>query len=205
MTPLSIHVLMSQVMQDIGAIGKDSYNRQQGFAFRGIDAVMGALHPALIKHGVFFVPEVIDRERLDFTTSKGTQMEAVHLHVKFTFYGPTGDYVSCSAWGEASDAGDKATGKAMSMALKSALLQTFCVPTEDTEDADATSVERGQHIDPMATLRSAIAAEARRIGLAVPEGVEADYARTTQGLIFTDATHAELQTYLDALRQRAAA
>lgn len=150
-----IHVLMSRVMDDIGAIGKDSLNQQQGFKFRGIDAVMQSAHRALTKHGVFFLPDVLDRERLDFTTGKGTQMEAVHLHVRFTFYGPAGDSVSCSAWGEASDAGDKATGKAMSMALKSALLQTFCVPTADTEDADATTVDRG---DPAAILREQIAA-----------------------------------------------
>jgi hypothetical protein len=29
-------------------------------------------------------------------------------------------------------------------AMKTALLETFCVPTEDTEDNDATSVERGE-------------------------------------------------------------
>ncbi len=35
--------------------------------------------------------------------------------------------------------GDKATAKAMSAAYKSAMIQTFCIPVGDTEDADAAS------------------------------------------------------------------
>ena len=42
-------------------------------------------------------------------------------------------------YGEALDAGDKATPKAMSAAYKSAILQTFCVPVADQEDVDASS------------------------------------------------------------------
>ena len=37
-----------------------------------------------------------------------------------------------TTFGEGSDAGDKATNKAMSIAYKYAAFQTFCIPTEDT-------------------------------------------------------------------------
>ena len=46
-----------------------------------------------------------------------------------------------TVYGEAMDSGDKAKNKAMSAAMKYACLQTFCVPTEGDNDADATTHE----------------------------------------------------------------
>src|SRR5690606_19364534 len=43
--------------------------------------------------------------------------------------------------GEAMDSADKATNKAMSAAYKYAAFQTFCIPTEGDNDADATTHE----------------------------------------------------------------
>jgi hypothetical protein len=43
------------------------------------------------------------------------------------------------AFGEALDAGDKATAKVMSAAYKSAMIQTFCMPVCGAEDAEASS------------------------------------------------------------------
>ena len=43
------------------------------------------------------------------------------------------------------DSGDKATNKAMSAAYKYAALQTFCIPTEGDNDADATTHEVKAH------------------------------------------------------------
>ncbi len=44
-------------------------------------------------------------------------------------------------FGEAMDRGDKATNKAMSAAYKYAAFQTFAIPTEGDNDADASSHE----------------------------------------------------------------
>jgi hypothetical protein len=43
--------------------------------------------------------------------------------------------------GEAMDSADKATNKAMSAAYKYLCIQTFCIPTEGDNDADATTHE----------------------------------------------------------------
>jgi hypothetical protein len=45
---------------------------------------------------------------------------------------------------EGLDSGDKATNKALSAALKYALIQTFSVPTEDMAEADLESPEIGR-------------------------------------------------------------
>jgi hypothetical protein len=136
-TPTVVQAL-AKVMADVGTIGKDKRNTQQGFNFRGIDDVMNALHGPLARHGVLVVPEVLERLAETRKTAKGGDMNVVHLHVRFTFHGPAGDQITGSAWGEAQDSADKSTGKAHSMALKTFLLEAFQIPTEDLDDADAT-------------------------------------------------------------------
>jgi len=136
-TPTVVQALAA-VMAEVGAVGKDRTNAQQGFRFRGIDDVMNALHGPLARHGVLVVPETLERLAETRKTAKGGDMNVVHLHVRFTFHGPAGDMVAGSAWGEAQDSADKATGKAHSMALKTFLLEAFQVPTQDLADADAT-------------------------------------------------------------------
>lgn len=131
-----IYVLMSRVMSDIGFIAKGRKNIQQGYTFRGIDDVFSALQPALIKHGVFFVPEVLKSEQIERETAKGGRLIYTILLVAYTFYAPDGSSVHTVVVGEAMDSGDKSSNKAMSAALKYAVLQIFCVPTEATDDAD---------------------------------------------------------------------
>lgn len=60
---MNIFESISRCMEEIGAVGKDSVNKQQGFKYRGIDAVMNAINPALTKNHVFVVPEVLDQQR----------------------------------------------------------------------------------------------------------------------------------------------
>jgi hypothetical protein len=132
----TVHQALAAVMAEVGAIGKDRDNDQQRFKFRGIDDVQNALHGPLAKHGVLIVPSVLERIAETRQTANQKSMNVVHLHVAFSLHGPAGDELTGSAWGEAQDSGDKATGKAHSMALKTFLLETFMVPTKDLEDAD---------------------------------------------------------------------
>ena len=137
----NIYQTIDAVMSEIGAVGKTSKNTQQGFMFRGIDAVMNAINPALVKHHLFIVPEVIDQKREERTTSKGNALIYSIVTVKYTFYAEDGSSVSAVVIGEGMDSGDKATNKAMSIAFKYACLQVFCIPTEEMVDPDQDSHE----------------------------------------------------------------
>lgn len=128
---------VNAVMSEIGAVGKTSKNAQQGFMYRGIDAVMNALQPALIKHGVFVVPEILEQAREERTNAKGTTLIYSVCKIKYTFYAEDGSSISATVIGEGMDAGDKATNKAMSIAFKYACFQVFCIPTEEMVDPDA--------------------------------------------------------------------
>ena len=137
-TPL-IYKKIIEVMADINAIGKDRRNQQQGFQFRGIDDVMNELHGSLSKCGVFVLPNVLEEARTTGKTARGGDMFYTRLKIKFGFYAEDGSHVDAVVIGEAMDTGDKASNKALSIGLKYAMLQVFCIPTEDEKDPDAVS------------------------------------------------------------------
>ena len=138
---MNIYQAINAVMKDCGAVGKDSRNPQQGYQYRGIDAVMNALNPALTKNHVFVAPEVLEQTREERQTSKGGLLIYSIVKVRYTFFAEDGSSVSAVVMGEGMDSGDKATNKAMSAAFKYALFQTFCIPTEEMIDSEIDSPE----------------------------------------------------------------
>lgn len=131
-----IYKAISKTMQDVGVVGKDDFNQMQKFKFRGIDAVMNALNPAMIKNGIFVVPQVLEQTREDRVTTKGANLIYSICRIKYTFYAEDGSFVEAITVGEGMDSGDKATNKAMAIAFKYACFQVFCIPTEEMKDPD---------------------------------------------------------------------
>lgn len=135
-TPMIYNAIID-AMGQVSAIAKGKRNSTQGFSYRGIDDVMNELHPILAKCGIFIVPTVLDEQRSTGTTSKGGNMFYTRQKIQFTFYAKDGSSIEAVVIGEAMDSGDKASNKALSVGLKYALLQVFCIPTEDDKDPDA--------------------------------------------------------------------
>lgn len=125
-------------MQDVRAIGKNQKNAAQGFMFRGIDDFMNVLHPLFAQHGIFVTSEHLDSEpqSLHATKNGGSQFKTL-MRIRFTFYALDGSSVDSIIQSEAMDAGDKGCNKALAVALKYVLMQTFLIPTEDFLDPDA--------------------------------------------------------------------
>lgn len=135
--PLSITDCLVMAAAAAGAVGKDSTNREQGFNFRGIDAVVNAVSGPLRDQGIVVVPEVRDVTRTSAPTRSGGTINVVRVIVAYHFGGPAGDWLTAVVPGEAFDSGDKATAKAMSVAFRTALLQTLTLPTDERDpDAD---------------------------------------------------------------------
>lgn len=131
-----IYAKIPLVMAEVGAVGKGRKNQQQGYSFRGIDDVYAAVQGPLAAAGVFVVPEVLDRDRQERETKNGGVLMYTILTVRHTFYAEDGSSVSCVTVGEAMDSGDKSCNKAMSAAMKYALLEVFCIPTEEPKDTE---------------------------------------------------------------------
>ena len=143
-----IYGLIGQAMRKIGAIGKTSENTQQKYKFRGIDAVYNALNPVMSELGLFVCPEILDHRREERETesmyngqTKRSVLKYSILTIKYTLYAPDGSNISCVVVGEGMDSGDKASNKAMSVALKYACFQLFMIPTEEMIDPDTESPE----------------------------------------------------------------
>lgn len=163
-TSRTVVQILVDVMRTVRAVEKDGLHETQHarFNFRGVDAVMNAVGPALRDAGVVVIPRVIRCDHSTVTIGRNnTQMGHVKVEVEYTFYGPSGDKLVGSAVGEAMDAGDKATAKAMSVAFRTYLIQSLCLPTHDS-DPDEEVYERSpqEHGQDVADARPAGPSEA---------------------------------------------
>lgn len=183
---MDIYKLIPRVMAEVGAIEKARRNEQQKYFFRGIDDVFAAFQPVLAKHQVFYVPEVLEKQVTERESASNRTLIYTTLTVMYTFYAPDGSNIRAVVVGEAMDSGDKSSNKAMSAALKYALLQIFCVPTEANEDADAHSPELAPKAKPDA-------AEAAK-------DVEASLAKALSVFGITPDSKEEAELVMDALR-----
>ena len=138
---MNIYESIAKIMEEVPAITKSDKNTTQGFAYRGIDKVMNAMQPLLAKHKVFIVPECLERNREEKTTSKGGNLIYSILKMKYRFYAEDGSFVETITVGEGMDSGDKSSNKAMAIAMKYAMFQVFCIPTEADDDPDKSTPE----------------------------------------------------------------
>lgn len=134
-----IYQAIINVMGDLGAIGKEKKNTQQGFMYRGVDDVMNALQPLFKKYGIFIVPEVLEHTREERTTKSGGNLIYSIMKIRHHFMAEDGSEVVSTTIGEGMDSADKSSNKAMAIAFKYACFQVFCIPTEEMPDPDANT------------------------------------------------------------------
>jgi hypothetical protein len=137
---MNVYQAISAVQKDLSTqgISKDRKNMQgSGYSFRGIDDVYNALAPFLAKHGLCILPRVLNRESVERQSKAGGALFYITVEVEFDLVAADGSKHTIKTFGEAMDSGDKATNKAMSAAYKYACMQSFCIPTEGDNDADA--------------------------------------------------------------------
>jgi hypothetical protein len=140
----NVYALIAAVSAEIAKTGisKDRSNLQQNYKFRGVDDVYNALAPVISKHGLVILPRVTSRDCVERQTAKGGTLFYVTVGMEFDFVSAhDGSKHTAGTFGEAMDSGDKATNKAMSAAYKYVTFQTFCIPTEGDNDADAHTHE----------------------------------------------------------------
>ena len=170
---MTIAEALAAVMTDVQAVAKTDRNDHQKFMFRGIDAVLNAVGPALRRHAVVVVPHVDEVAYDVVQTSTGKPSTACRVVVTYTFH--HGDSsLSCRVAAEAWDHGDKAAPKAMSVAFRTALLQALALPT-DEPDPDASTYERAAAPEPVDAYRDAelndLVKRAEDLGLTTGEAV----------------------------------
>lgn len=184
------------VMKDIGAVGKDQVNDRQKYKYRGIDDVMNALHPALVKNSIFILPDVLDVKREERRGREGGNLIHTLVEVNYSFVsGEDSSSQTVHIFGEAMDSGDKSLNKALSAAYKYACFQLFSIPTEEMKDSEEDTYTIG---DGPITAREAeiLRNEFKRVGR------DADKDFTKMGKKVEDLTKTEWTKYLIDMAKR---
>src|SRR5438270_872905 len=134
----AIHAISAELAN--AGIAKTHVNEADEYQYRSIDDILDRLAPLLAKHRLCVFPRALERTEAECKDEGNGSLFHVSLKVAFTLTSVNdGSSQIVKAYGEALDASDKATAKAMTAAFKSAMIQTFCIPLSGSEDPDRTS------------------------------------------------------------------
>ena len=133
--PLNLRQKLAEVRRRIGYVQKRGYNERFNYSYVTAADIAGAVGDILAELGVVLVPSL---EEISYETATGrgeaTRMARVIMGYRFCDVDSDEEVIATAA-GQGLDAGDKAPYKAMTGALKYALLQTFLLATgDDPED-----------------------------------------------------------------------
>jgi len=125
------------VMGGVERIPKNGYNDFHRYAYATEADVSDHIRKLLFEHNIFMISSVEETANRDITTRSGKNETIVRVKIKVTFYcGETGENLSFYTWGDGQDAGDKGIYKAITGAVKYALMKNFLIPTGDDPEND---------------------------------------------------------------------
>ena len=131
--PLTLLQRLNTVMAEVSYVQKDRTIDvgQRGYKVVTHDAVTAKVRTPLVKHGVFYYPHSIEREQ----SGKNTIIDMV---VRFVNVDDREDFIDVPTCGYGLDTGDTGPGKAMSYAVKYALLKALGLETGEDADNEAS-------------------------------------------------------------------
>src|SRR5271157_5496233 len=133
---LNLRQKLAEVRRRIGYVQKRGFNERNNYSYVTAADLAGAVGDILAELGVVIIPRL---ESISYEPNAGGRSEvarAAQVVMAYTFTDvDTGDEITTKVAGQGLDAGDKAPYKAMTGALKYALLQSFLLATgDDPED-----------------------------------------------------------------------
>ena len=136
---------INAVMAETSYVKKDSTVGWGNNTYSAVshDAVAGMLHPLLVKHGIVIYPSLKSSESIPGVTQKGGEKiryEATYS-VDFVNVDAPEDRLVLEIESHADDNGDKAPGKAVSYAVKMAMLKVFALESGDDDESRYGSPE----------------------------------------------------------------
>ena len=132
--PKSLVAKLAEVMAEIDHVEKRGLNTFQNYKYVRAADIARAVRDGLAKRGVILLPKIINVRTYEIPAREGT-MQAVDLHVRYTFYDGE-QTLETDGYGTGTDKGDKAGYKAQTGALKYALRNAFLIPDESDPEAD---------------------------------------------------------------------
>lgn len=139
---LNIYQRINKVMADVTTIKKEDKKVNNQYTFVSHDEVARVMHGALQKNGIVIVPSVKSFNQ------DGNRTE-VMMDISFINIDDPSDQFTTSYPGYGIDSQDKGIGKAISYAVKYALLKTFCLETSDDVEKDNIDYKPRQEKPPI--------------------------------------------------------
>lgn len=134
---------ITDALKSFSIIKKDGFNQHSRYQFRGIDGVLDVIGPVFRKYGII-VTSNIDKIEYAEKVANGKVSTVTRGIVTYTFHFGDGDSLATTVAAEAQDWGDKGTSKFMSVALRTAILQTFTAPTGEADPDSFTYQNQAQ-------------------------------------------------------------
>lgn len=128
-TTKNLYQRILAVMEELDYVQKEAKKNGLQYSFVSHDAVTAKIHPLLVKHGIAMLPSVQEFKQ------DGNRTEAT-VEVAFVNVDDPTQTLSRTFFGYGIDSQDKGPGKAMSYAVKYAMLKTFCLETGDDPERD---------------------------------------------------------------------
>jgi len=153
---VNIYQRINEVRKEVPYVRKDA--AVQGYKAVSHDQLTARLHDSLVRHGVIIVPSLMSEEIVEAgKTAKGAVIIRYQCIVEVAFINmdEPSDVLKISMPAHANDHGDKAPGKAMSYAVKYAMLKVFSLESGDQEESRVESDRAMERIsqDDVETLR----------------------------------------------------
>jgi hypothetical protein len=134
---LNLHQKLAEVRRRIGYVQKRGRNERFNYSYVTAADIAGAVGDILSQLGVVVVPSLESISYEPVRTSNGQVERVAHVVMTYTFTDvDTAEAVTVKVPGEGLDIGDKAPYKAMTGALKYALLQSFLLATGDDPEEE---------------------------------------------------------------------
>jgi hypothetical protein len=190
-----IQTAINAAMRDIAkiGIGKTQTNTAQNYRFRGVEQAMNELSPIMVNNGITVAArysELAVAERIKGAPADGKATRFVTLKGTFTFTADDDSSMVADAYGEAMDSGDKAVIKAQSVAFRTAIFQTFVVPTMSMD----TELDHGEDEgDDGAAASAALLEQFREVALQGPAALKAHFERVHPPAAFWSRHSASLK------------
>jgi len=126
-----------KIMNDVRHLRKGGKNKVMNYTFAQEAEVSMMCGEAMCKHGVVMLTSIVDKTTIRHLTLKGTKSFLTTVKIDVTFIDvDSGESFTGSFFGEGSDYGDKGGYKAITGAVKYALLKTFLIGTDDEPERE---------------------------------------------------------------------
>ena len=139
--PMSLRQKLGEVRRRIGYIQKRGYNERHNYNYVAAADIAGTVGDILAELGVVVIPRLESISYEPHAPGRADSVRVARVIMAYTFTDENStEEITARVAGEGLDAGDKASYKAMTGALKYALLQSFLLATgDDPEEERADS------------------------------------------------------------------